>query len=231
MEEKNIHSGHRQRVRSRYLKSGISSMDEHNIIELLLFYSIPYKDTNEIAHKLVDKFGSISAIIDAPVEELMNIDGVGENTAALIKLVHDISQIYSENKFKKKIDLSDSTKLFDYLSMKYMGEEKEIVFLLSFDSQSRLQRCIKICDGSLDSAQIDKREIMKTMLINNVKFAVLAHNHPNGFAVPSLADVKATEELVSLLASVNINIIDHVIVAEDGCFSMANHKKYKSLFR
>lgn len=230
MDNKNIHEGHRKRVKTKFLKTGINGMDEHNIVELLLFFGIPYKDTNEIAHRLIDRFGSLTSVLDAPVEELKSIDGIGENAAVLIKLVHDISCVYSENKIKTKIDISDFDRASDFLSMKYMGEENEIVYLLSINSKGRLERCIKLCDGSLDSASIDKRELMKIALINNVKDAILAHNHPRGFAVPSLADVKATQELVSLFSTVGINIADHIIVAEDGCFSMAENNKYKSIF-
>lgn len=230
MEKKNLHEGHRQRVRNRYLKTGIEAMDEHNIIEFLLFFGVPYKDTNEIAHRLIDKFGNINAILDAPVEELQTVEGIGENAAALIKLVRDIAVMYGQKSAEKELDLSTESGINNYLAMKYMGETREIVYLLSINSQGRLENCIKLVDGAIDSAGIDKREMIKTALLNDVKYAVIAHNHPKGFAVPSLADVQATTEIVEAFKTVNVRVTDHIIVAEDGCFSMAGNRKYKSLF-
>lgn len=230
MEKKNLHEGHRQRVRNRYLKTGIEAMDEHNIIEFLLFFGVPYKDTNEIAHRLIDKFGNINAILDAPVEELQTVEGIGENAAALIKLVRDIAVMYGQKSAEKELDLSTESGINNYLAMKYMGETREIVYLLSINSQGRLENCIKLVDGAIDSAGIDKREMIKTALLNDVKYAIIAHNHPKGFAVPSLADVQATTEIVEAFKTVNVRVTDHIIVAEDGCFSMAGNRKYKSLF-
>jgi DNA repair protein RadC len=229
MEKKNIHKDHRKRVKEQYLKSGISSMPEHNILELLLFYGIPYKDTNPIAHELIEKYHDINGVLDAPVKELVKIDGIGENAAVMIKLVHDISMLYRENAVSNKVNLASSERLYNFVRMKYLGETREIVYLISLDSHGRLKHCIKVTDGTPMSAVSDNRSLIELALRFDVTNAVIAHNHPNGFATPSQADISATKTIANLFSTVNINLVDHIIVAEDEIFSFAMSKKYSSL--
>ncbi len=231
MEKKNIHKDHRQRVRARYLKEGITSMEDHNIIELLLFFGIPYKDTNGIAHSLVEKFGDLNGVLEAPVEELMKIDGIGENAATLISLIHDISLIYDTRKKQKEFEKDESRSLMDSIKLKFADERKEKVYIFCVDAQGKMQRCVKICDGSPDTAVVDTRVIVETVVRFDAKNVILVHNHPNGFAVPSLADVRVTRELNLVLNAIGVNLADHVIVADDDAFSMAQNAKYKELFR
>lgn len=230
MAEENLHKNHRQRVRNEYLKNGAGNMDDYKILEMLLFYGIPYKDTNEIAHRLTENFHNINGVLDAPAEELQNTDGIGENTAVLLKLVRDIALRYNENKISQKTNINTLTRISDFLSMKYMGESREIVYMVSVDSHGRLEKCVKVCEGSPDSAVFDKKNAVKIALVNDMTNVILAHNHPKGFAVPSAADVASTKEIISVMRAVGINIIDHIVIAEDGSFSMAESKKYSSLF-
>lgn len=230
MEKKNIHKDHRQRVRTRYFKEGIGSMAEHNIVEFLLFFGIPFKDTNGIAHELIEKFGDLSGILEAPVEELVRVDGVGENAAALISLVHDIAEIYNEKKLHSSAKSSEEMSFSDFLSVKYAGENKEKVYLICLDSKGKLQHCVKICDGSPDRAYLDTRMVVETVVRFDSKNVILAHNHPNGFAVPSSADVDTTKSLIPVLRAIGVNLVDHIIVSPDDTFSMASSRKYGGLF-
>lgn len=231
MEKKNIHKDHRQRVRSRYLSEGIGSMADHNIIELLLFFGIPYKDTNAIAHELIEVFGDLNGVLDAPVGELTKIDGIGENTATLIRLTRDVAMKYAERKTFDKITVNEGQRINDFLSLKYAGETREFIYMLSVDSYGKLQRCVRVCEGTPDSTTVDNRTIVETAIRFDTKNVILAHNHPNGFAVPSVADVKATEQLIPVLDAIGINLADHIIVSPDDAFSMARSKKYGYLFR
>ncbi len=231
MEKKNIHKDHRQRVRARYLKEGLGSMAEHNILELLLFFGIPYKDTNDIAHELIERFGDFNGVLDAPVEELMKVDGVGENTATLLRLCRDVALKYNESRIMQKVSVGLEQRLTDFLTLKYTGEAREIVYLLSVNSHGRLQRCIKVCEGSPDSASFDSRTVVEAAVRFDMTNAILAHNHPQGFAVPSVADVKATETLIPVLQAIGVTLSDHIIVSSDDTFSMAESKKYARLFR
>lgn len=230
MDKSNLHKNHRQRVRNKYLKSGIDNFYDYEILELLLFFSIPYKDTNEIAHRMIENFDSLSGVLDASAEELQKIDGIGENSAALLKLVRDIALRYNTDKIAQKTNINTLSRISDFLAMKFMGESREIVYMVSVDSHGRLEKCIKVCDGSPDTAVFDRKNAVKTALVNDMTNVIISHNHPKGFAVPSAADIASTKDLVSVMRNVGINVIDHIIIAEDGSFSMAESKKYSSLF-
>lgn len=229
MEKKNIHKDHRQRVRDTYLRVGIDAMADHNILELLLFYCIPQKDTNPIAHELIEKYHNLNGVLDAPVKELEKINGIGENAAVMIKLVRDICSKYRDNAISGKVNLASSDRLYDFIKMKYLGETREIVYMLSLDAHGRLKHCIKVAEGTPSTAVSDNRSLIELALRFDVTNAVIAHNHPNGFATPSQADIGATETIAKLFSTVDINLVDHVIVAEDEIFSFATSRKYSSL--
>lgn len=231
MEKKNLHKDHRQRVRSRYLADGIKTMEEHNILELLLFYGIPYKDTNNIAHELIERFGDLNGVLDSSVEELMQVDGIGENAAALIHLTRDIALRYNESCNKSTyVFLNTNDRIAECLRLKYAGESREIVYVVSLDAHGNIGRCVKVCEGTLDSVNVDNRQIIEAVVRQKYSDIVLAHNHPNGFAVPSMTDVVATEKLIPLLKAIGVNLIDHMIFADSEYYSMAQSKKYKKLF-
>lgn len=228
MEKKNIHADHRKRVREQYIKAGIDAMPDHNILELLLFYCIPYKDTNPIAHELIEKYHDINGVLDAPMKELTKIDGIGENAATLIKLIRDITSKYNDNAINSKVNLASDERLYDFIRMKYLGETREIVYLISLDARGRLKHCIKVTEGTPTSAVSDNRSLIELALRFDVTNAIITHNHPNGFATPSKADIVATESMANLFKTVNINFADHVIAADDEIFSFAMSKKYSS---
>ena len=227
-EKKNIHKDHRQRVRDSYLKTGIDAMADHNILELLLFYCIPLKDTNPIAHELIEKYHDLNGVLDAPIKELEKINGIGENAAVMIKLIRDICSKYHDNAINNKVNLASAERLYDFIRMKYLGETREIVYMLSLDAHGRLKHCIKVADGTPSTAVSDNRSLVELALRFDVTNAIIAHNHPNGFATPSQADIAATEAIAKLFSTVSISLVDHVIVAEDEIFSFAMSKKYSS---
>lgn len=227
-EKKNIHKDHRQRVRDSYLKTGIDAMADHNILELLLFYCIPLKDTNPIAHELIEKYHDLNGVLDAPIKELEKINGIGENAAVMIKLIRDICSKYHDNAINNKVNLASAERLYDFIRMKYLGETREIVYMLSLDAHGRLKHCIKVTDGTPTTAVSDNRSLVELALRFDITNAIITHNHPNGFATPSQADIVATEAIAKLFSTVSINLVDHVIIAEDEIFSFAMSKKYSS---
>ena len=229
MENKNIHKAHRQRVRARYLSEGIGSMAEHNIVELLLFFGIPYKDTNGIAHRLVETFGDLNGILDAPVEELMKIDGIGENAATLIRLTRDIALKYSGNVNAPDGERKE-TELTEFIRTRLANETRELVYVISVNAGGRVEHCVRISEGSHDSAVIDNRAVAQAVLRFNSKNVVIAHNHPHGFAAPSAADIETTSKLKALLETLGVTLVDHVIVSPDDVFSMAKNRRFARLF-
>lgn len=224
--KKNIHKDHRSRVKEAYLKAGISVMADHNILELLLFYGIPYKDTNEIAHELIERFGDLNGVLDASAMDLAKVDGIGENAALLIKLVRDIAVKHHEDSLHKKVSLASEDRLLNFATMKYVGENKEIVYMLSLDAHGNLKHCIKVADGSPNSAVSDCRSLAELALRFDVTNAVIMHNHPSGFATPSQADIVATKAMAKLFAAIEVNFIDHIIVAGGERFSFSANPKY-----
>ncbi len=227
-ETNNIHKDHRQRVRDSYLKTGIDAMADHNILELLLFYCIPQKDTNPIAHELIERYHDLNGVLDAPVKELEKINGIGENAAVFIKLIRDLCLKYHENAISGKVSLASNERLYNFARMKYLGESREIVYMLSLDAHGTLKHCVKVADGSPTTAVSDSRRLVELALRFDITNAIIIHNHPNGFAIPSQADIAATETIASLFSTVNINFVDHIIIADDEIFSFAMSKKYSS---
>ena len=210
--EKNLHAGHRARLKARFLREGLDNFEEHNIVELLLFFGVPFKDTNDIAHRLLWRFGGIRQMFDAPYEQLCEVEGVGENVATLIKLVPQLCRIYiKEGNDAEKYDNVD--KLGRMLAARYIGVDRETVYLTLLDNSFRLISIDKIFEGSVNSASVSTRMIAELSLKNNASMAVLSHNHPRGIAVPSMDDIETTSRLVHLFDSIGVPMLEHLLVA------------------
>lgn len=226
----NIHADHRERVRQRFINGGLDSFPDHNVLEFLLFYSIPRKDTNELAHLLLDTFGSLSAVFDAPYEELIKVKGVGDSTATLIRLIPDLFKRYSKDKVENDVYFSEPEKLNEYICSLFIGDTVEKIKLLCFNSTGRLMNCCDVSKGTKNRAGIDNRTLLEAAFRNNASHVILAHNHPLGFANPSRADINMTTSAYNAFNSVGIRLLDHYIVSANGSFSMAAHPKYTELF-
>ena len=195
-----------------------------------MFYSIPRKDTNELAHKLIDEFGSLSRVFDASYEELLEVDGIGESSALLISMMPSVCRRYIENKTKGKINLSDPKDAQKYMIEKFYGCKKEVFYLLCLDGVGNLINCCKISEGITGTVLVDKRTIMQAAFRNNADKVIVSHNHPNGIAVPSREDLELTSNFSSLLSSVGIRLADHIIVADNEASSFSSIPKFKPLF-
>lgn len=230
MKNENSHKNHRERLRETFKNVGIEGIPDHNILEFILFYSIPRKDTNELAHKLIDEFGSLSRVFDASYEELLEVDGIGESSALLISMVPSICRRYIENKTKGKINLSDPKDAQKYMIEKFYGCKKEVFYLLCLDGVGNLINCCKISEGITGTVLVDKRTIMQTALRNDADKVIISHNHPNGIAVPSREDLELTSNFSSLMSSVGIRLADHIIVADNEAISLSSIPKFRPLF-
>lgn len=209
-----MHKEHRKRVKDRFLKEGLENFEPHNILEMLLFYSIPQKDTNETAHLLLDKFGSISAVFDASYQDLMTVPGIKEHSATLIKMIPQIAQKYVADKNDDSgLILSSIDKIGRFFKNKYISATNEIVYLLLLDNKLKIIDCIKLHEGSVNSSAITMRSVVEAALRNNASSVVLAHNHPQGIAVPSPDDIYTTENVKNALSLMGINFLAHILVA------------------
>ena len=209
----NIHRGHRQRLKARFLREGIDGFDEHTMVELLLFFGMPYKDTNNIAHALIERFGSLSGVLDARYEQLLSVEGVGENVATLIKLSPAVSRVYLSQKENVTGALDNIEKLGRMLVSRYRGVSVETVYLMLLDNAFRLISIEKVYEGSVNSAQISSRRLAEMALLNNAAMVVLSHNHPGGIAIPSTDDINTTGMLSNMFDSIGAPMLEHVLVA------------------
>ena len=224
------HGKHRERVRNLFLQSGLDGFSEHNVLELLLFYTIPQGDTNVTAHNLIDAFGSLQGVLDAPVEELKKVKGVGEYTAVFLSILPQLARRYYTGKTADRVSMTERQALAQYVRSLFIGMKTEHVFMLSFDGSGQLNHSLKLFEGGVKQIQMDNRRIMEAALRSDAVYVVLAHNHPGGVAAPSASDATATRTVASLLASVGIHLEDHLIVAGEDCFSMADSPRYATLF-
>ncbi|MBE6943650.1 MAG: DNA repair protein RadC [Ruminococcaceae bacterium] len=216
-----VHDGHRQRLRARFLKEGLDNFEQINALELLLFYCIPRKDTNELAHTLLDHFGSFHQVMDATPEELMAVPGIGEGAATFLPLISAACRYYRVSQVKNVCALDTIEKCGDYLVNFFHARKNETVFLLCLDAKCKVIVCREIGEGSVNSASVSARKVTEIALGVNATSVILAHNHPSGVALPSSDDVATTKLIARSLGAVGITLMDHIVIAEDDYVSMA----------
>jgi len=218
-----IHEGHRGRLKKRFLEYGLESFEDHSVLELLLFYALPRSDVNPIAHALINKFGSLAAVFDAPLEELARVPGIGVNTAEYIKLIPQVSRRYLMSRASFD-DILDSTKKAGaYLLPRFYAERDEIVYLVCLDAKCKVLNCKLLFRGSVNSAGVSIRKIVENALVYNSTSVIIAHNHTSGIAVPSEEDKITTRRIQEALRAVDITLSDHIIVADDDFVSLADN--------
>ena len=217
-----LHDGHRERLKARFLSQGLSGFEDHNILELLLFYSIPRSDTNEIAHTLLNEFKSLSAVFDAPVEELCKIKGISTHSATLIKLIPEMLSAYYTDKTKSMQVINSVVEAGKYFVPRFYGKNNEEVLVLLLDDKKQIIKCEKLFEGTVNSAPITAKKVVAAAINSNATAVILAHNHPTGIALPSRSDIVATERIYNALKLINVDLCDHVVVSGDDCVSMVD---------
>ena len=217
-----IHDGHREKMRQRFLKSGLESFADHEALELLLYYATPRRDTNPIAHALMERYGSLSAVLSAPPEDLKNVEGIGDSGAVLLRLVAQLCQKARLADAERETVLSSVDRVGAYLLDRLSGERNEVIYQLCLDRKGRLLACKRLGEGGVASADLDIRRLMENALITNASTVVLAHNHPSGIALPSQEDYASTERARRALETIGVQLTDHIIVADGDFVSMAD---------
>ena len=216
-----VHDGHRDRKRDQFLRCGVDSFAEHELLELLLFYAIPRKDTNPIAHQLIDRFGSLLGVFSAPIEELMRIPDVGKNTAVLLQLIAPLYQKALTCSDNHEIILDTRERIGRYFQNILGAQTSEAMFQLCLDAKGRKLGVSKVNEGDVGSVGLNVRRIMEYALRTRAVMVALAHNHPSGVAFPSQEDRTATEIVREALSAMGVQLVDHVIVADGDYVSMA----------
>jgi DNA repair protein RadC len=215
-----IHEGHRQRLKERFLRDGLDGFTEVQILELLLFYAVPRRDTNPIAHGLIQRFGNLSRVLDAPVDRLMEVDGITQNGATLLKLAKAMGRSYDVSRSKLETVIRTIDDCGAYLLPFFRNRRNETVFLLCLDAKLKVLDCREIGEGSINYASVPVRRVVETALDLGASSVVLAHNHPSGVAVPSDEDILTTRRVAAALSAVEIALADHIVVADGDYVSM-----------
>jgi DNA repair protein RadC len=214
--EGNVHTGHRGRVRDTVRQDGLDTLPDHKILEFLLLYAIPRRDVNPLAHHLVNHFGNLAAVLDAKPEELMAFPGIGERAALLLTSLPIVNRKYLQALEKPGPALGSTSKVVQYLAPLLSHRKDERVYLLCMDGMYRVTACPLLVEGTVGSAGFSVRKTIETALFKRAASVVLAHNHPGGTATPTAEDIAATRTLLDALASVEIRLVDHIIIAQNG---------------
>lgn len=219
----NVHEGHRQRLKRRFIEEGLDGFEDHQVLELLLFFSIPRKDTNEIAHKLISTFGSISNVFESHPKELQKVGGVGENSAILISLISQIARRYLADKAKKTFQLRNVEVAAEYIKSLFVGRKNEVFYVICLDTQLNVIHSAALFEGTVKEAVVYPRKVVECVLRYNASSVILAHNHPGGSIKPSMDDIKTTQKIVNALSTIGVSVNDHFIVTGDKYFSFAQN--------
>jgi DNA repair protein RadC len=203
------HDGHRQRTRNRFLRHGLDNFDDHNVLELLLFYAIPRQDTNLIAHALINQFGSLNAVFDASEAELRKVEGLGQNAVYLL----------SQAPPGERLDTT--ARAARYLIPLFIGEREEVIYTLCLGARRRVICCCEVARGVVNAATVNARRIAELALEQRASGVILSHNHLSGIVLPSAEDETATYHIQKALALVGVELLDHIIVAGCDYISMA----------
>ena len=220
-----IHDGHREKMRQRFLKGGLESFADHEALELLLYSAIPRRDTNLIAHVLMERYGSLSAVLAAPVEDLKKVEGIGESAAILLKLVPQVTIKARLSDVEKETVLSTAARVGAYLLERFSGETNEVIYQLCLDRKGKLLACKRLNEGGVAGADLDVRRIVENAILTHASGVVLAHNHPSGIALPSAEDIAATARAKAALETISVALVDHMIIA-DGDFVSLQQSGY-----
>lgn len=214
------HSGHRQRMRERLRKSNsLDSFAEHEILEMLLFYVFPRGNTNDIAHRLLVRFGSLKGVLCASEEELLQVKDMGSSAALAIKFF-DMFTNYVKRQEIGAVDVRDYGRTIEYVSTFFAGEKKEKVKIFCVNSSCRIQSVTDAARGADSSVLVDFKELTKTVLNSGCSVIIIAHNHPGAANTPSQEDIAVTRKIMNYLRMLDITVLDHFIVGENGTLSM-----------
>lgn len=211
----NMHDNHRQRMMERCLRTGFASFADHEVLEMLLYYSKPRGDTNETAHMLLERFGRIDTVFEASAEELMQIDGVGQHSAVLMQLIRESARRYTRAAMQSRKRFTHIRDVAEFANACFVGATTEQLYLFLFNNGMEMIDFVLLTTGAINSAEIPTRLMLEKAILKKASCAVLAHNHPHGMAVPSDSDIQLTYHAAEVLQLINIPLLEHLVFAEN----------------
>ncbi len=218
--------GHRQRVKQRFRDEGLDHFEESHALELLLFYAVPRRDTKPIARRLLDTFGSFSKVLEADIDALCSVEGVGEGVATYLKLLLGSSRYYQNSHSLRPQNFTNISECGMYLVNLYHGISRERVYLLCLNAKGELICTREIAEGTVTATEISTRKVVEAAVNSGAVSVILSHNHPDGVQMQSADDVRVTQKLSRALAVLDVVLIDHVIVAGNNYLSLAQNGLY-----
>lgn len=223
---KNNAKGHRERVRKKFLENGFNGLEDYEVLELLLFYVIPRKDTKAIAKELIKKFKTLANVLKADTLELKTINGLGDVAITFLKMMGALPEKIYEDKLKNqklikddKNKITDKEVLLSFLRNKIGYEDVEKFYVIYLSSSNEVIAFEESSSGTLDRSSIYPREIYKRVIMENAKSIIIAHNHPSGNTFPSKCDIDITNEIAKGLKNFGALLLEHIIITRDSYFS------------
>lgn len=216
-----VHDGHRKSTRERFLVAGLDAFADHEALELLLYYAIPRRDTNPIGHALIERYGSLSAVLNAPLEDLRRVEGIGENAAILLRLVSQLGHRARLADARETL-MTSTARTGSYLLELFDGLNREVLYQLCLDRKGKLLACKRLSEGSANSTELNVRLLLENVILTSASAVILSHNHPSGIALPSQDDFNTTKQARAALETIGVQLADHIIVADGDYVSMAD---------
>lgn len=228
----NIFAGHRQRLKEEVLRSKVyEEIPDVKLLEMLLFYGIPQKDTASISKELLENFGSLGGVIEADIDDLLKIKGMTRNAAGLIKLMRPIGRSYVMSKLGTKETLKSYDDIGNFIHAKYFNLDKECFSVLCLNRLGEVLDFSVVVEGNIDSVGVSVRAVVERVIKSNATAVAVAHNHPSGIALPSPQDVDITKAIATALKGISVNLVDHLIISGNEYISMAQTAEYAGIFK
>ena len=226
---KHRHTGHRERMKAEFLARGLEGWPDHRVLELLLFYTIPQGDVNDLAHELVERFGSLAGVLDASVEELKKVKGVGDHTAVFLRMLPAVLGRYQGARTRLSAIINSPEEAYAWLEPYFFGARNEMVYVLCLDGKRQVLGVRKVAEGSIELAEVNTRRIAEEAIGLRAAQIYVAHNHVSNLAIPSQADWLTTDTLRSALRPIGIELIDHLVFVDGAMVSLKDSEHLKGL--
>ena len=218
------HEGHRQRLKKRFVKDGFEHFEPHNILEMALFYTSPRQDTNGLAHDLIARFGSLSAVCDASYDMLRKVPGVGDETAIFLKMIPEFARAYTQSRQEPRPQLLDPEEAVAFFEPRFIGRTNEVFMAAFLNGRGELIGSDVLSEGDDSAVVMDVKAVARRAIALNAAAVIVAHNHPHGFAVPSMQDMEMTDKLAAALNAVGVSLCDHIIFSREDHVRMSRMK-------
>lgn len=226
---KHRHTGHRERMKAEFLARGLEGWPDHRVLELLLFYTIPQGDVNDLAHELVERFGSLAGVLDASVEELKKVKGVGDHTAVFLRMLPAVLGRYQGARTRLSAIINSPEDAYAWLEPYFFGARNEMVYVLCLDGKRQVLGVRKVAEGSIEMAEVNTRRIAEEAIGLRAAQIYVAHNHVSNLAIPSQADWLTTDTLRGALRPIGIELIDHLVFVDGDMVSLKDSEHLKGL--